>query len=69
MKAQTLFCYTCDSREMHRPLADDEKSWLRGKTGRMKVDEFFMCEAPECRNVRSGYVKRPFNPVIRIPAP
>ncbi|MYQ79808.1 MULTISPECIES: hypothetical protein [unclassified Streptomyces] len=69
MKAQTLFCYTCNSDEMHRPLTDDEKSWLRGETGRAKVDEFFMCEAPTCRNVRSGYVKRPFHPVIRIPVP
>ncbi|MFF0333766.1 hypothetical protein ACFYUM_14425 [Streptomyces fimicarius] len=69
MPARTLYCYTCDSDEKHRPLTAGEKTWLRGRTGRRSVEEFFMCEAPSCRNVRSGFNKRPFAPVIRVPLP
>lgn len=69
MKPGIMYCHTCDSDERHRPLTADEKTWLKGKAGRSKVDEFHMCEAEGCRNVRSGYNKRPFEPVIRIPLP
>ncbi|GGY89779.1 hypothetical protein [Streptomyces nitrosporeus] len=69
MQPQQLYCYTCDSDEHHRPLTENEKVWLRDETGRRKVDEFFMCTAPKCRNVRSGFNKRPFDPVRRVPLP
>ncbi|MFJ6360895.1 hypothetical protein ACIQIE_06855 [Streptomyces globisporus] len=69
MPARAMYCYTCDSDEQHRSLTATEKTWLRGRTGRRSVDEFFVCEAPECRNVRSGFNKHPFDPVIRVPPP
>jgi hypothetical protein len=28
-----------------------------------------MCKAPDCRNVRAGFNKRPFDPLIRVPLP
>ncbi|MFE7245990.1 hypothetical protein ACWD4L_39490 [Streptomyces sp. NPDC002596] len=69
MPPDTMYCYTCDSDEQHRPLTRDEKVWLKNRTGRRTVEEFFMCKAPSCRNVRSGFNKRPFDPVIRVPLP
>jgi hypothetical protein len=65
----TMFCYTCDSDEPHRPLTALEKTWLKERTSRKNVEGFFMCKAPNCRNVRAGFNKRPFDPVIRIPLP
>ncbi|MFE9867946.1 hypothetical protein ACFYPZ_35495 [Streptomyces sp. NPDC005506] len=69
MPSITKFCYTCDSDEPHRPLTSLEKSWLKERTSRKNVEGFFMCKAPNCRNVRSGFNKRPFDPVIRVPLP
>ncbi|WP_406458023.1 hypothetical protein OG782_35025 [Streptomyces sp. NBC_00876] len=63
------FCYTCDSDEQHRPLTGPEKTWLKQHTSRKNVEGFFMCKAPDCRNVRTGFDKRPFDPVVRIPLP
>ncbi|MER7699236.1 MULTISPECIES: hypothetical protein [unclassified Streptomyces] len=67
MPSRSLYCHPCDADERHRPLTPDEKSWLRRRTGRRSVEEFFMCEAPSCRNLRSGFNKRPFDPVLRVP--
>ncbi|MEI7032148.1 hypothetical protein [Streptomyces pratensis] len=67
MSARALYCRPCDSDEQHRRLTADEKNWLRKRTGRRSVEEFFLCTAPTCRNVRSGFNKRPFDPVIRLP--
>ncbi|MET7642549.1 hypothetical protein ABZS83_02665 [Streptomyces sp. NPDC005426] len=69
MPPSRMYCFTCDSDEQHRPLTGNEKVWLKNRTGRRTVDEFFMCTAPSCRNVRSGFNKRPFEPVIRVPLP
>ncbi|MGW3658937.1 hypothetical protein ACWD6R_26115 [Streptomyces sp. NPDC005151] len=69
MPPDTMYCFTCDSDEQHRPLTRNEKVWLKNRTGRRTVEEFFMCKAPSCRNVRSGFNKRPFDPVIRVPLP
>ncbi|MEU1123906.1 hypothetical protein ABZ371_10110 [Streptomyces sp. NPDC005899] len=69
MASRPMYCSTCDTDEEHRPLTGDEKAWLRKRTGRKAVEEFFMCKAPECRNLRTGFNKRPFDPVIRVPLP
>ncbi|MFD3638958.1 hypothetical protein [Streptomyces griseus] len=69
MPSRAMYCATCDSDEQHRPLTADEKTWLRARTGRRSVDEFFVCKVPNCRNVRSGFNKHPFAPVIRVPLP
>lgn len=64
-----MYCYTCESDEEHRRLNATEKVWLKNRTGRKTVEEFFMCKAPGCRNLRTGFNKRPFEPVIRVPLP
>ncbi|WP_331749399.1 hypothetical protein OG520_43730 (plasmid) [Streptomyces sp. NBC_00984] len=69
MPADTMYCYTCESDEEHRRLNATEKVWLKNRTGRKTVEEFFMCKAPGCRNLRTGFNKRPFEPVIRVPLP
>ncbi|MFF7203280.1 hypothetical protein [Streptomyces sp. NPDC008141] len=69
MPRNTKFCYTCDSDEPHRPLTGPEKAWLKERTSLRNVGGFFMCTAPNCRNVRASFNKRPFDPVIRIPLP
>lgn len=69
MQPRQMYCFTCDSDEQHRALTTNEKVWLRAHTGRRAVEEFFMCGAPGCRNLRTGFNKRPFVPVIRVPLP
>ncbi|AXE82092.1 hypothetical protein [Streptomyces atratus] len=69
MPADTMYCYTCESDEQHRRLNATEKAWLKNRTGRKTVEEFFMCKASGCRNLRTGFNKRPFDPVIRVPLP
>ncbi|MER5985745.1 hypothetical protein [Streptomyces sp. NPDC001787] len=69
MPPSTMYCYTCDSDEQHRPLTSLEKAWLKSQTRQKNVEGLFMCKAPSCRNVRSGFNKRPYDPVIRIPLP
>jgi hypothetical protein len=64
-----MYCYTCRSDEQHRRLTADEKTWLKNRTGRKSVEEFFMCTAPGCRNLRTGFSQHPFDPVIRVPVP
>jgi hypothetical protein len=62
-----LYCYTCDSDESHRPLTDDESNRLKERLGRKSVDDFVMCEAPDCRNLRTHWNKKPFDVPIRVP--
>lgn len=69
MQPRRMYCFTCDSDERHRALTTDEKVWLKALTGRRTVEEFFMCGATGCRNLRTGFNKRPFDPVIRVPLP
>lgn len=69
MLPRTLYCRTCDSDEEHRRLHPAEKDWLKELTGRKYVEEFFMCTAPDCRNLRTGFNKRPFVSVVRVPLP
>jgi hypothetical protein len=64
-----MYCYTCDSDEQHRPLTAPEKVWLKSQTHQRNVEGTFMCKAPSCRNVRTGFNKRPYEPVIRVPLP
>lgn len=67
MQTQKMYCNTCESDEQHRRLTDDEKAWLKNFTRRKTVEDFFMCTAPGCRNLRTGWDKRPFTPVLRVP--
>ncbi|MFJ9034036.1 hypothetical protein ACIRQP_37310 [Streptomyces sp. NPDC102274] len=64
-----MYCYTCGSDEEHRPITDSEKVWLRNLTGQKNVEAFFMCTKSGCRNLRTGFNKHPFDPVIRVPLP
>ena len=68
-RAKKMYCFTCASDEQHRQLSADEQSWLRGRTGRRHVGDFFVCVAPGCRNLRTGFDKRPFADTIRLPEP
>lgn len=67
MQLQEKYCYTCGSHEEHRPLTDVEKVWLREKADKKYVDDVLMCKKPGCRNLRTGFDKHPFDPVIRLP--
>ncbi len=67
MKDRITACVTCNSDEEHRPLTDSEKDWLKKKTGRKYVDEFLVCMAAGCRNLRTGSNKRPFKSHLRLP--
>ncbi|MEO3756505.1 hypothetical protein [Streptomyces sp. B6B3] len=62
-----MYCWTCDSDETHRNLTDAESTWLKNRLGRKFVNEFFMCEASGCRNLRTGLNKKPFDVPIRVP--
>jgi hypothetical protein len=61
------YCDTCKSHEEHRQLEPKEKDRLIRRTGRRKVDEFLVCTKPGCRNLRTGFDKRPFGDHIRLP--
>ncbi|MGA4841906.1 hypothetical protein [Streptomyces sp. G45] len=65
--ANEEFCYTCDRFEPHRRLDEREAAWLKGRLGRASVNEFLVCLAPGCRNLRTGGNKRPFDSTIRVP--
>ncbi|MEU2558658.1 hypothetical protein ABZ626_04850 [Streptomyces longispororuber] len=62
------YCWTCDADEPHRKLEGSERSWLKNRLGRAAVNEFLVCLAPGCRNLRTGSNKRPFPEPIRLPA-
>ncbi|MGA6154985.1 hypothetical protein ACPEIC_16745 [Stenotrophomonas sp. NPDC087984] len=69
MREQKMYCYTCGTDELHRRLTADEKVWVKNSTRRKSVEDVFMCKAPSCRNLRTGFQKRPFDPVLRLPLP
>ncbi|WP_438293809.1 hypothetical protein [Streptomyces sp. HUAS TT7] len=62
-----MYCDTCKSDEEHRPLDAEEKAWLRHRTGRKNVEDVWVCMRPGCRNLRTGFDKRPFAGHIRLP--
>ncbi|MFD9885497.1 hypothetical protein ACFWZT_29025 [Streptomyces alboflavus] len=63
------YCWTCDADEPHRKLSDAEQAWLKHRLGRASVNEFLVCLAPDCRNLRTGSNKKPFPEAIRLPKP
>ncbi|MBV1941716.1 hypothetical protein KUF83_34930 [Streptomyces sp. BV286] len=65
---QVFRCFTCGSRESHRPPADErERVWLRERTGKKYVEDYWMCTKGDCRNVRYAWVDDPFHPPVRMP--
>ncbi|MDI3409440.1 hypothetical protein [Streptomyces cavernicola] len=60
------YCFTCDSYEEHRKLDEEEQAKLRRRLGRSSVNEFLVCVAPDCFNLRTGWNKRPFPEPIRL---
>jgi hypothetical protein len=67
VKPRTTYCYTCKSREEHRPLTKEEEGWVEEEIGRRYTGILLMCMAKDCRNLRTGCNKRPFHPVRRLP--
>ncbi|MFF9284397.1 hypothetical protein [Streptomyces griseosporeus] len=70
------YCHTCDADQPHRPLNQAEASLLRERLGRASVHEFWICEAvldtgtgSRCRNLRTGWNKKPFDQPIKLPVP
>ncbi|WP_274558464.1 hypothetical protein [Streptomyces spiramyceticus] len=61
------YCETCDSTEQHRQLSNSEKTWLKGQIHVRNVDAYIMCVREGCRNLRTGWDKRPFTPPLRVP--
>ncbi|WP_030564113.1 hypothetical protein [Streptomyces aureocirculatus] len=61
------YCWTCDAHEPHRKLDGPEQSWLKKRLGRVSVNEFLVCLAPNCRNLRTGSNKKPFPEAVRLP--
>jgi hypothetical protein len=64
-----IYCSTCDSFEPHRPLSGAEKTWLKDRIRARNVDNYLMCTAQGCRNLRTGMNKAPFAPELRVPPP
>ncbi|GAB2821267.1 hypothetical protein GCM10027073_60330 [Streptomyces chlorus] len=69
-------CSTCDAEQLHRQLTGAEQEQLKERLGRAGVSEFWICEnvlAPDtgrqCRNLRTGWVMKPFPKPIRLPEP
>ncbi|MEU6957986.1 RNA polymerase sigma factor [Streptomyces sp. NPDC045714] len=62
-----MYCITCDSEEPHRSLSSAEKEWLKRRCMRKSVEEFFLCLAPGCRRVRTGFNKNPLAEPLQVP--
>ncbi|MBO0515519.1 hypothetical protein J0695_27540 [Streptomyces beijiangensis] len=62
-------CSTCKRREPHRWLTTAEKQVLREATGRKYVDDFLVCVAPDCGNLRTGFNQNPFDKPRKLPEP
>ncbi|MFC5958802.1 hypothetical protein ACFP51_31535 [Streptomyces pratens] len=69
-------CSTCDAEQLHRQLTRAEQEQLKERLGRTGVSEFWICEnvldpatGRQCRNLRTGWVMKPFPKPIRLPAP
>ncbi|MGW0993614.1 hypothetical protein ACWD5V_09925 [Streptomyces sp. NPDC002523] len=70
------YCYTCDAEQPHRRLNAAETDLLKERLGRASVDDFLICEAVldaetgrQCRNLRTGFKKKPFARPIKLPVP
>ncbi|MFE2282179.1 hypothetical protein ACFXAE_34080 [Streptomyces sp. NPDC059454] len=68
------FCWTCDSEQQHRQLNKAEQEELKKRLGRVSVSEFRLCvnvldpdTGKQCRNLRTGWDKKPFTPPIKMP--
>lgn len=68
------YCWTCKAEQQHRQLTKAEEDWLKERLGRAKVGEFWLCEnvldpetGKQCRNLRKGFDKKPFDTPIRVP--
>lgn len=69
-------CSTCDAEQPHRQLNRAEQQQLKERLGRAAVSEFWICEnvldpdtGKQCRNLRTGWLMKPFPKPIRLPAP
>ncbi|MEU7160348.1 hypothetical protein [Streptomyces chrestomyceticus] len=64
-----LYCTTCGKDESHRsPRDDQERDWLRKKTGEGYVDDYWICARPWCRRIRKYLDAEPFGGgTVRMP--
>lgn len=65
-----LSCWTCPTSELqlHRPLTEAQKVWLRAKIDETYVEHYWMCAKPGCRNVRTYMTERSFRGTpVKIP--
>lgn len=67
MESRVTACSTCKRDEEHRPLTRSEKDWAKEQTGRKNVDDFLVCTAEGCRNLRTTWTPRPFKSILRLP--
>ncbi|MFD6325826.1 hypothetical protein ACFWOL_23795 [Streptomyces sp. NPDC058442] len=75
-RTMKLPCWTCDADQQHRQLDKAEQDWLKERLGRTGVNEFWLCEnvldpdtGRRCRNLRTGFVMKPFPKAVRVPVP
>ena len=68
------YCVTCGGYQRHRRLDKKEEDWLKERLGRSGVGEFWLCvnvldpdTGRQCRNLRTGWDKKPFTPPIKMP--
>ncbi|MFD7699392.1 hypothetical protein [Streptomyces caelestis] len=73
-RTTTEFCWTCGSEQPHRRLGKAEEEALKERLGRASVSEFRLCvnvldpdTGKQCRNLRTGWDKKPFTPPIKLP--
>lgn len=68
------YCWTCGADQQHRQLDKKEEDWLKERLGRSGVGEFWLCvnvldvdSGKQCRNLRTGFNKKPFAEPIKVP--
>ncbi|MEU3094580.1 hypothetical protein ABZ690_07115 [Streptomyces sp. NPDC006967] len=68
------YCWTCGTDQQHRRLNKKEEDWLKERLGRSGVGEFRLCvnvldvdSGKQCRNLRTGFNKKPFPEPIKVP--
>ncbi|MFF8030940.1 MULTISPECIES: hypothetical protein [unclassified Streptomyces] len=68
------YCVTCGGYQRHRRLDKKEEDWLKERLGRSGVGEFWLCvnvldpdTGRQCRNLRTGFNKKPFAEPIKAP--
>ncbi|OON80774.1 hypothetical protein [Streptomyces tsukubensis] len=60
-----LYCETCKADEEHRELSGErERGWVRSKTGKKYVHDYWMCANGDCRRVRYRWSSRSPRPVM-----